>query len=212
LAQNEAYKLWSEYDRAHQNAEQARVAVKGTFDTYRTVLHLSPLFLFVVHVLTEALQLKELLTRAQILDTASRRARADEDRLKKALRGQEAWFARNEVVKFARNRRYDKTLLNFARSMAGLPEWGWFHSRRSCEMISEATTPATPYLLFQAIEAVTRRMKPVTLMNVEKKLRGELLRPEVELFVKSYAATNWYYLQEAIQFCRCRRAAKSAVF
>jgi hypothetical protein len=198
----EAENLWSEYNRVHQDGEQARAAVKGTFDAYRTVLLVSPLFLLVLHVLAQALQLEQLTTRAQNLDSAFRQARAYEDSLKKKLRAQEAWFARNEVVKFARNRRYDKTLLNFARAMAGLPEWGWFHSRRSCETIRDDTPPATPYLLFQTIEAVTHRMKPVTMTKLEKKLRNELLRADVDLFLRSYAATHWYYLQEAIQFCR----------
>jgi len=145
---------------------------------------------------------EELVTRSQSLEADYRAARTEKESLHNALRSQEAWFARSEVVKFARNRRYDKTLLNFAGAVAGLPEWGWFHSRRTCENIKDQSTPLTPYLLFQVIEAITRKTKPLTMTTVKNKLRSELLQPSRDLFLKSYAASHWYYLQEAVNFCR----------
>jgi len=148
------------------------------------------------------LRVDELVTRSQSLEADHRTARKEKESLHGALRSQQAWFARSEVVKFARNRRYDKTLLNFARAMAGLPEWGSFHSRRTCENIQDESPSLTPYLLFQVVEAVTRKTKPLTMTNVENKLRRELSQPNLDLFLKSYAASHWYYLQEAVNFCR----------
>jgi translation initiation factor IF-3 len=195
-------RLWSESNTARQNAEQAVVAVRAAFAGFQTAFTISPFFFFVIYVLARALRVEELVTLSQGLEADYRRARIEKDALHNSLRSQEAWFARNEVVKFARNRRHDKTLLNFARAMAGLPEWGWFHSRRICEGIQDQSTPATPYLLFQLILAITRKTKPVTMTNVEKKLRIELLQPNLDLFLKSYATSHWYYLQEALSFCR----------
>jgi len=201
-AEKAAEYLWSDYNSTSQDAQQAAVAVKSAWDGFQTVFAISPLFFFVINVLVHALRLKELTVRAQDLDAAYRRARIEKDSLRNALLAQEAWFARNEVVKFARNSRYDKTLLNFARAMAGLPEWGWFHSRRTCEAIGDKTTPLTPYLLFQVIEGISRKTKPLTMANVEKKLRHEILKPDVDPFLKGYVVPHWSYLQESVQFCR----------
>jgi len=121
-ADEKAQRLWSEYNVANQSTTQALAAVKGTFDGFKSVVHFSPLFLFVVFVLAETLRLKKLTKVSNDLEVASLEARRSKDSIENTLRTQEAWFSRNEVVKFARNRRYDKTLLNFARAMAGLPE------------------------------------------------------------------------------------------
>ena len=201
-AEKAVERLWSEYNVTSQDAQQAAAAVKGVWDGFQTVFAISPLFFFVINVLAHTLRLEELTLRAHDLDTVFRQARMQKDSLLNALRAQEAWFARNEVVKFARNRRYDKTLLNFARAMAGLPEWGWFHSRRTCEAIGDKTTPATPFLLFEVIVGITRKTKPLTMVNVEKKLRHELLQPDVDPFLRGYVVPHWSYLQEAVQFCR----------
>jgi hypothetical protein len=50
--------------------------------------------------------------------------------LEALLASQEAWFARNEVVAFVRDRkqRYSKKADNFAKAMAGLPFYDWLYS------------------------------------------------------------------------------------
>jgi hypothetical protein len=194
--------LLSEANIARQNAEHVVVAVKDAFAGFQIAFTISPFFFLVVYGLARALRVEELVRLSQSLDAEYRAARTEKESLLSALRSQQAWFARSEVVKFARNRRYDKTLLNFARAMAGLPEWGSFHSRRTCEGIQDQSPPLTPHLLFQVIEAITRKTKPLTMTNVENKLRRELLQPDLDLFLKSYAASHWYYLQEAVNFCR----------
>jgi hypothetical protein len=201
-ADNRAERLRCEFDSASQNAGAAVVAVKGAFDGFQMAFQVSPLFFLVIYVLAQTLRVEELVTLSQSLEAAFREARTEKDSLKNMLRAEGAWFARNEVVQFARNRRYGKTLLNFARAMAGLPEWGWFHSRRTCEDIRVPSETATPYLLFQLIVAITRKTKPLIMAKVEKKLRSELLRPDLDLFLKSYVIPNWNYLQEAVHFCR----------
>jgi hypothetical protein len=201
-ADKKAERLWSEYCRASEDAQQATAAVRGAFDGFQMAFTVSPLFFFVIYLLAQTLRVEELVTHSQSLDAAFRKARTERDSLKNALRAQEAWCARNEVVKFARNRRYDKTLLNCARAMAGLPEWGWFHSRRRCEDIQDSNPTATPHLLFQLIATIARKTKLLTMSNMEKKLRRQLLQPDVDLFLKGYVGPQWSYLQEAIQFCR----------
>ena len=201
-ADKEAERLWSRYSKADEDAQRVIVAVKSAFVDFQMAFTISPAYFFIIYALAETLKLEELVKVSQDLDSAIRAARAQKDTLKSVLKAQEAWFARNEVVKFARNRRYNKTLPNFASAMAGLPEWGWFHSRRICETIKDQSTPATPFLLFQAISAITRKTKPLTMANVEKKLRKELLRPDLDVFLRYYVMPNWYYLQEAVHFCR----------
>jgi hypothetical protein len=201
-AQAREQRLWSESNAARENAEQVVAAVKSAFAGFEMAFTISPFFFLVIYELARALRVEELVMRSQSLEVDYRTARTEKESLHSALRSRQAWFARTEVAKFARNRRYDKTLLNFARAMAGLPELGSFHSRRICESIQDESPPLTPYLLFQVIEAITRKTKPLTMTNVENKLRRELLRPNLDLFLKSYAASHWYYLQEAVQFCR----------
>jgi hypothetical protein len=208
-AQAREQRLWSESNAARQNAEQVVAAVKSTFAGFDMAFAISPFFFLVIYDLAQALRVDELVTRSQSLEADYRTARTEKESRHSALRSQQAWFARSEVVKFARNRRYDKTLLNFARAMAGLPEWGSFHSRRTCESIHDQSPPLTPYLLFQVIEAITRKTKPLTMTNMENKLRRELLQPNLDLFLKSYAASHWYHLQEAVNFCRGKEFMRS---
>lgn len=130
------------------------------------------------------------------------KARKEKDTLKDLLNAQEAWVARNEVVKFARNRRYSKSLLNFARAMAGVPEWGWFHSRRTCETIRDNSDPTSPHKVFELLEGVIRKTKPLRLSRVEKRFRSQLLGPAADPMLKAYVAPQWDYLEESIRFCK----------
>ncbi len=77
--------------------------------------------------------------------------------LKGQLTSQSAWFARNEVVKFSKNTRFEKTPVNFAKAMAGLPYYGWLHSFRKCSMIRDEPVSATSYLLFEILKTIVKK-------------------------------------------------------
>ena len=201
-------RCWTAYNDANPTAQQAAAAFQQAISQFDGILDRFEFF-FVLSRVADTLKVKELTTEMPKLWNAVLKAQQQKNALKAVLNAQEAWFARNEVVKFARNRRYSKSLLNFARAMAGLPEWGWFHSRRTCEAMRLKSEPATPVKLFELLDSVIRKTKPLNLSRVEKRLRRELLESNVDLFVREYVRPQWYYLEEAIRFCSGKNFKRS---
>ncbi len=191
---------WRAYHEATPRAEQAKTAFQQEMSQFSGLLDRFEFF-FVVYVIAQVLSVEELTTSARNRWDAVLKAQREKNALKEILNAQEAWFARNELVKFAKNRRHSKSLLNFARAMAGLPEWGWFHSRRTCETLGDKSEPATPYKLFKLLDSVIRKTKPLRLSRVERRIRRELLDSSVDLFLREYVRPQWYYVEEAIRFC-----------
>src|ERR1019366_7250697 len=135
----------------------------------------------VVSLVADKLNVKGLTTLVSNLLAAVLKAQKEKNSLKEALNAQEAWFARNELVKFAKNRRFSKSLLNFARVMAGLPEWGWFHSRRTCEaLVKDDFDSQYPHKVFLLLDSVIRKTKPLNIKRIENRFRKELLGPDAD--------------------------------
>src|SRR5260370_10420066 len=120
-------RLWFEYLNTQSSAQQAMTALKGTISDFREALEFFPFFLL-VSLLARELRVEELTKLSIQLERSSHQSQQERQALKERLNAQEAWHARNEIVKFVHNNREDKTLINFARVMAGLPEWGWLPS------------------------------------------------------------------------------------
>lgn len=193
---------WTAYHEASPKAQQATTAFQQAISQFDGVLDRFEFF-FVLCILADALTVEELTTLMPKLWYAVQSAQQERNALREALNVQEAWFARNEVVKLAKNRRYSKSLLNFARAMAGLPEWGWFHSRRTCEaLIKDESDPRYPAKVFDLLSSVIRKTKPLVLTRVEKRLRKELLESDADPLLKGYITPQWDYLEEAIRFCQ----------
>lgn len=201
-------RCWTAYHDVNPKAQQAAAAFQQAISQFHGVAD-SFEFFFVLRRLADTLKVKELKSEVPKLWDAVLKAQQQKNTLKAILSAQEAWFARNEVVKFARNRRYSKSLLNFARAMAGLPEWGWFHSRRTCEAMRLTSEPATPGKLFEFLDSVIRKTKPLNLSRVEKRVRRELMESNVDLFVREYVRPQWFYLEEAIRFCSGKNFRRS---
>jgi hypothetical protein len=199
---------WAAYHDANPKAQQAATKFQQAMSQFDGVLDRFEFF-FVLSCFAETLNVKELTSIMPTLWEAVLKAQREKNMLKEALNAQEAWFARNEVVKFARNRRYSKSLLNFARAMAGVPEWGWFHSRRTCEAMHLKSEPATPGKLFELLDSVIRKTKPLDLSRLEKRVRRELQESSVDLFVREYVRPHWHYLEEAIRFCSGKNFRRS---
>jgi hypothetical protein len=194
-------RLWSEYHTITQEAQQAVTAVKSAASQFQEARG-TLLFFEIINAIAGKLRVEELTKRSSQLLADIREIQTEKGSLAQTLNAHEAWHARNEVVEFAKNRRYGKTLLNCARAMAGLPEWGWFHSRRTCEAIQVESTPALPYQIVELLTSIIRKMKPLKLGKVEKRLRDELLRPDGDAMLRGYVTPHWNYLQEAIHYCR----------
>jgi hypothetical protein len=202
--------LWSEYLDTNQAAQQATTALNSAIVQFQLALGQLSFFVVIFLIATE-LKVEEVNRHSRSLEASAREAQKERNLLQESLRAQEAWFARNEIVKFAHNKRHARTLLNFARAMAGLPEWGWFHSRRMCEPITYDPTPTPPQQIFELITSITRNMKPVKLKNVEKRLRSELLNQNANYRLRDYVTPHWSYLQEAIRYCEGKGFKRSAL-
>ena len=208
VAEEFEQRCWTAYHEASPKAQQATAAFQEAISKFEPALDRFEFF-FVLSLVAETLNVKNLSTEVPTLLEAVHNAQRDKNALKDQLNAQEAWFARNEVVKFARNRRYGKSVLNFARAMVGLPEWGWFHSRRISETIRDKTNPATPYQLFELLTSVIRKTKPLNLSRVEKRFRHELLASDADPMLKGYVAPQWDYVEEAIRFCGGKQLKRS---
>ncbi|HEY6251903.1 MAG TPA: hypothetical protein VI685_18240 [Candidatus Angelobacter sp.] len=189
------------YHEATPKAQQAAAAFQQVISQFGEALDCFEFF-FVVCLIARVLRVEELNLEVPKLSDAMLTAQKAKKEVVDRLNAQEAWFARNEIVEFAKNRRHSKSLLNFARVMAGLPEWGWFHSRRTCEtLVDDSEQAATPYQLFNLLDHVIRKTKPLRLSRVENNVRRELLSSGVGLFLREYVRPQWDYLEEAIRFC-----------
>jgi hypothetical protein len=199
---------WTAYHEATPKAQQATAAFQQVVSQFGEALNFFEFF-FVVSLIGYVLGVEELNSQVPKLWDAVLIAQKEKKALIDRLNAQEAWFARNEIVEFAKNRRHSKSLLNFARAMAGLPEWGWFHSRRTCETLVDNSEQATPYQLFNLLDDAIRKTKPLRLLRVEKRVRRELLGSGVGLFLREYVRPQWDYLEEAIRFCQGKNFKRS---
>ncbi len=197
--------LFSEYHGVRQRAEEATTALKAFVSQFGTAISLFPFFL-VVALVAKELGVEELTNNSNRLEASLRQAQKEKQALHERLSSQEAWYARNEVVKFTRSRRYEKTPTNFAQAMAGLPKYGWLHSLRKCETIQCDSAPSTcNYRIFELLKTIVRRMKPLTLTKVEESLRDKLLQQDADPLLRAYIAPNWAYMRQALAECRGKR-------
>jgi hypothetical protein len=191
-------RLWSEYHEANKNAREVTDALRAAISQFEQTLGYF-YFFGVLFLLGQELQVRELTKKAMTSEKTVHEVQAEKQSLEKLLCAQETSFSRQQMVEFAKNRRHRKTALNFTRVMAGLPEWGWFHARRTCEdTIKDNSPPASPYQLFELVRELSRKMKPLSMRKLEEKLREKLLDPNTDLFLRGYGSFNWHDLQEAI--------------
>jgi len=132
-----------------------------------------------------------------------REAQEHQERLKQQRSLEEAWFARNEVVNFVRSRRYIRNRVNFAKAMAGLPQYSWIHSFRKCPEIEyDPLYPATlNYQLFELLETIVKKVSRRTMKNIGMTLRDELLKRDPKDLVRVHFGPSWRYIQEGIVSC-----------
>jgi len=193
-------RLWSEYHSAFQKAEAATTALRATISQFEALLSFYP-FAIVIFLTAKFLDVEKLTYESNRLKHALDLAQQKEQLLKKKLDCKSAWFARNEVVRFRKSRRFEKSATNFASAMAGLPEYGWLHSFRKCSMIQDNFPTATSYLLFEILRKLVKRAKRLDVLKIEMRLRDQLLQ-ETDIFVKGLAGPNWAYMRQAFTECR----------
>jgi hypothetical protein len=204
------HSLSSEYYPARKEVDEATTAVNVLI--HQAVITVPCFqFFFVAFIAAEKLKLRELAACASRLDAEFRQAQKRRQELEEKLSSQSAWYARNEIVKFARSKRHIATPATFAKAMAGLPEYAWIYSFRKCEQIKEEPGAHIeyPYQLFQLLTELSRRMKPLNLGKLEMKLQNKLLDQDANWLLRASVSPHWAYMKQAFAECRGKRFDRS---
>lgn len=204
------HRLSLEYYATVQRTQEVTNALNVLISQAVTAIRCFPFFL-IAFIAAEKLQVSELTASASRLGAEFREAQKRRQCLQKEILPQTAWYARNEIVKFARSRRHVATPTNFAKAMAGLPEYGWLHSFRKCEQIKEepGAHVECPYQLFQLLQATTQTMKRLDLRKLEMKFRNKLLDQDTNSLLRSYVSPHWAFMKQAFADCRGKGFTRS---
>jgi hypothetical protein len=204
----EESRLFSEYQSAWRRAEEATTALKAVISQFGGAIDFFPFFR-IAFVVAKELGVEELTSNSNQLEASLQQERKEKQMLKERLSSQEAWYARSEVVKFARSTRYEKSPTNFAKAMAGLPDYGWLHSLRRCLKIKDKShhTPVN-YQLFKLLEAIIKKARPLKIRKVETRLRTELLREDAASYLKVHFGPSWWYIEQAFDACVAKRISR----
>jgi hypothetical protein len=202
--------LSSEFYPARQKADEASNALKAAISPLGDAIR-CPSFFCLAAGLAEMLRVRELTKTAIATEANFRETQQTRKELGELLMSQEAWHARNEVVKFVRSRRYAGKPENFAKAMAGLPEYGWLHSFRRCEaiLIKSTSWVEYSYQLFEILKSIAQNVKPLKLSKVELKLRNKLLDSDTDPIFRGWVAPNWAYMKQAFGEHRGKRFKRS---
>jgi hypothetical protein len=120
------------------------------------------------------------------------------DSLEQQLRDGEAHFARTELVRFRKSRRYTLNPLNTANALAGLPFIGWRQSAKRCRKWECAMANGLTYGMFNIIRRIVNSCpsRNVLVRHAEQWLRS---KRSSDPHAISQLRQNWYYLRRAIE-------------
>ena len=86
---------------------------------------------------------------------------------------------------------------NVAKAMAGLPDYGWFHSFRMLNSVKDTSPAMYDYQLFQRLKSIVQKARCLDLEKIEAKLRAELLHEDCDPVLRSHVKPNWGYMLQA---------------
>jgi hypothetical protein len=116
------------------------------------------------------------------------------------LKGMEAGFARQELFRFLKSKRYVLTPLALANAAAGLPHMGWRHSVRRSTKDPCKIANGSSYQIFKAIRYLTAIAKKQTVQGFVGSFRERIpLLPSRYQLPKVELAGKWLYLERAIR-------------
>jgi hypothetical protein len=130
------------------------------------------------------------------------------------LQGVGASFARQELFRFLKSKRYELNPLNLANAVAGLPYMGWRQSMRRCTRVRCPIANSLNSQIFKAIRYLVKTAKAKT----EKALRQRFQKGIPTLarryqLAKEKLAEDWLYVERAIrQSCRAKPHPKALPF
>jgi len=123
-----------------------------------------------------------------------------EKRLKARLKSLEGSFARQELMRFIRSRRYEVTPVNLANAIAGIPHMGWRQSMRRNVNTPPTTQNGLAYQVFKAIRYTVGTLNGKTEKHLVKSFRESIqLLPSRYKLPQEEFAKNWLYLERAIR-------------
>jgi hypothetical protein len=115
------------------------------------------------------------------------------------LRELEASFARRELFRFLKSKRYELKPLSLANASAGLPYMGWRQSMRRCTKVLSIVANGLMYQIFKSIRYLTTIASKKTEKGLVASIReGIPLLPSRYALPMTELAENWLYLQRAI--------------
>jgi hypothetical protein len=123
-----------------------------------------------------------------------------ERRLEARLSTLEASFARQELVRFIRSKRYELTPLNLANAAAGLPGVGWRQSMRRNASAPSVAANGLEYQIFKAIRYLAKIADRRTENGLVEGFRESIpLLPSRYRLARVELAEKWLYLERALR-------------
>lgn len=204
-------RLSTEFYAARQRADEVNTALKVAIAPLGDAIRFPPFFCIAAG-LAEKLGAKRMTDIAIEAEKNYRETYQRRQNLWELLNSQAGWYARNEVVKFARNRRHTPGKPeNFAKAMAGLPEYGWLHSFRTCEKVLDRSNSWVeyPYQLFLILKSIIQSVKPLKLSTVELKLQSKLMDGKTDPLLRAWVGPRWWDMKQAFLDNRGKRFKRS---
>jgi hypothetical protein len=202
---------WTELHTSGQKFDSARNRLRIAVPELSGLASSLPVFISLFAMVFVVQQLQHQFENARL---RLEEAQKYEGELGKRRAAQEAWFAQNEIVQMRRSKRRELSADNLAKAMAGMPEYGWFNSFRRCEDLDihsfkhlRLLPPPYPYQLFEMVTHIVKRMKPLKIERVKKRLLGEL-RLEENTLLRETVKIHWLHMQRAFADCRGKRLTR----
>jgi hypothetical protein len=115
------------------------------------------------------------------------------------LKGLEAGFARQEILKFCKSKRYELTPLNLANAIAGLPYMGWRQSMRRSMKQPRMVADGLDYQLFKAIRYISAKVKKLSENSLVAEFAEGIRRLPIRYRApRDKLANQWFFLERAI--------------
>jgi hypothetical protein len=120
------------------------------------------------------------------------------------IRDLEPSFARHELFRFLKSKRYEITPEGLANATAGLPYMGWRQSMRRCKKCKSLTANGGAIQIFKTIRYLVGIAPDKTVKPLVDHFRSQIPSlPTRYKFARSEFAEKWLFLERAIrQACR----------
>jgi hypothetical protein len=120
--------------------------------------------------------------------------------LKARLHKLEASFARHEIFRFLRSKRYDINPLSLAKALANLPYSGWRQSLKRSSRTPSGIGDGLNHQIFKAIRFLTASANRQSENTMAKDFRAGLPSlPSRHRVAKVELAKKWFFLERAIR-------------